>query len=738
MPLRSLKSKLLAGVSVLVMCSGVLISLLVTHSYSRSLYEALSAQAEYLANAISLQTADMVLTNDLVALQKMLDHQLRSNPSLSYLFIVKDGQVLAHTFASGIPVDLVSANEAPSGDGKPRFERIASTKGDHYMDVAAPIFQGKAGMLRLGFSEKTYRNEVAKLWTQMALLTLGILLLALMGGLFFVRRITGPLTELARTADRVDRGEPYVRVNVHGHDEVAALATSFNNMVERLQTYARRLEDQTVELDRAHQQTRSFCGIVQEIGGLQTLREIGTYLIHTFSSILESTQMAFLMLSDSRDTLFLIGEHQTLDLRESEVILDVSTLLDGLDAAKNRTSAGIDRSLPRLIAEILQLTDVHLAIPLVHDKKTFGGLVVCCSRECRCTEEEIRLVGLVLSQSTGVIRRALLHEEEIRELQSRVQAPTEFCGIVSKNPKMQSIFNLIEDIAPTDATVLIQGESGTGKELVARAIHQKSPRKDKPFIVIDCSAYPATLLESELFGHEKGAFTGAIRQKSGRFEQADGGTVFLDEIGEIPLPAQIKLLRVLQTHQFERLGGEKTLSVNLRVIAATNRNLLDEVKRGQFREDLYYRLNVIPIQLPPLRERRNDIPVLASHFLNRFAADHHGKKIEGFSPETMGLLLDYLWPGNVRELENTIEHAAVLVKGGRIGPVHLPSALHAFASSPQIAKSSTMAENESRLLQVTMEECGWNKREAARRLGISRSTLYEKLKKFSIAKTTSH
>jgi two-component system response regulator HydG len=256
--------------------------------------------------------------------------------------------------------------------------------------------------------------------------------------------------------------------------------------------------------------------------------------------------------------------------------------------------------------------------------------------------------------------------------------------------------------------------------------------------VIDCSAYPATLLESELFGHEKGAFTGAVRQKSGRFEQAHGGTVFLDEIGEIPLSAQIKLLRVLQTQTFERLGGEKSLSVDVRILAATNRNLLEEVRRGQFREDLYYRLNVIPIHLPPLKQRRNDIPLLARHFLRRFALSH-GKTLESLSPETMGLLLDHSWPGNVRELENTIEHAVVLAKGPRIEIAHLPASIRTMAAAPQpTASASTFVDHERTLLRETMEQCGWNKKRAAHLLGISRSTLYEKLKRHKIIPPTSH
>lgn len=716
--------------------SGILISLLVTHRYSRSLFDSLSSQVEYLGRSVALQVADTVLINDLVALQNTLDHQSHGNPSLAYLFIVKDEHVLAHTFRGGVPVDLLNANKPLSAE-QSHLQQIASTKGQYYLDVAVPIFEGKAGTLRLGYSEKPYREEVAKLRMRMALFTLAILLLALAGSLFFVRRITGPLAKLAGAANSVDRGEPHVSVEVEGKDEVAVLATAFNHMVSSLQTYTTRLEEQATELERAHHQTRTFCGIVQEIGALQTLQEMGAYLIKKFNPILECSRMAFVMINDTHDALFIVTERQAIELKESGPVQTFSSILDGLQEQEKPCATGCSGLMASLTSEILQFEAPRATIPLVHDKRTFGVLMVAGAEECRCGAEEIKVVRLMLAQAAGVIRRAVLHEEEIRELQSRITAPMEFRGIVSKNHKMQTIFRLIEDIAPTDATVLIQGESGTGKELVARAVHQQSPRKDKPFIVIDCSAYPATLLESELFGHEKGSFTGAIRQKAGRFEQADGGTVFLDEIGEIPLPAQIKLLRVLQTHRFERLGGEQTLSVDVRVIAATNRNLLDEVKDGRFREDLYYRINVIGIHLPPLRQRRDDIPLLARHFLNRIAGGQ-GKKVERFSPDAMRLLLDHPWAGNVRELENTIEHAAVLAKGERIEPVHFPSTLQKAPLPSRSSGPPTMLEHEAKLLHETMEVCGWNKKEAARRLGISRSTLYEKLKKYRIAKPAAH
>jgi two-component system response regulator HydG len=492
-----------------------------------------------------------------------------------------------------------------------------------------------------------------------------------------------------------------------------------------------------MELERAHQQTRAFCGLVQEIGALHNLQEIGIFLIKRFQPIVQSVHIFILVLNEGRDTLYILREKQATELREPKLVSQAASIIN--DWSPGNSIPVPDALLkPPFIPEDFPSGTSQMLIPIAHDKRVLGGLIISCDGQCRCRKEEVDLVASMLTQAAGVIKRAVLHEDEVRELHTRLESSLEFFGIVSKDPKMQVIFKLIEDIASTDATVLIQGESGTGKELVARAIHEQSPRKSKPFVVIDCSAYPATLLESELFGHEKGAFTGAVRQKSGRFEQAHGGTVFLDEIGEIPLSAQIKLLRVLQTQTFERLGGEKSLSVDVRILAATNRNLLEEVRRGHFREDLYYRLNVIPIHLPPLKQRRNDIPLLARHFLRRFALSH-GKTLESLSPETMGLLLDHSWPGNVRELENTIEHAVVLAKGHRIEISHLPASIRTMAAAPQpTASASTFVDHERTLLRETMEKCGWNKKRAAHLLGISRSTLYEKLKKHKIIPPTSH
>jgi DNA-binding NtrC family response regulator len=306
-----------------------------------------------------------------------------------------------------------------------------------------------------------------------------------------------------------------------------------------------------------------------------------------------------------------------------------------------------------------------------------------------------------------------------------------FGNILGKNTRMQEIFELISDIANTDSTVLIQGESGTGKELIARAIHFNSHRKNKSFVVANCSAYSQNLLESELFGHEKGSFTGAIRRKIGRFEMANGGTIFLDEIGEVSPPTQILLLRVLQDHRFERVGGEETLEVDVRVIAATNKNLTEEMKKGSFREDLYYRLNVIPIFIPPLRERKDDIPLLASHFLQKFNRDR-GKEVTGFSSEVMEIFLRHSWPGNVRELENVIDHAIIIAKQEKILLKDLPQSLLQRPMSTQ--EFITLQDYEKNFILKTLKETNWNKYKTSKRLNINRSTLYGKMKRYGLEK----
>jgi len=732
MRIQSLKIKLLLPVSALVLTSGLLISVLMSQRYSRSLLEAMSAQAENVAHAVALEAADKILLNDLVSLQKMLDHHMRSHTGISYIFIRRDGEVIAHSFPRGIPAGLFDANPLSPGEER-HFQQIVSTSGERYLDIAWPIFQGKAGLLRLGFSETPYRQQMTKLWLQMGALTLAILLLALGGSLLFVRRITKPLAELAEATQKVDKGETGVRVRVQGEDEVGKLSASFNHMIGRVEEYTRQLEEQTMELERAHHRTRSFCTIVQQVGALRSLDQIGAHLIKTLEGILKCGHVALMLFNSSRDILFVLSTRNLKPIENQEAVRTTISVLEGL------SEVTFTQEIPfrsPLVSREIQDAARQAIIPLRDEKQVFGAIVIACPGECRCNLEEVNTAGIMLTHAAGVIKRAISQEEEIRRLRARIESSAEFSGIVGKDPKMQVIYKLIEDIAPTDASVLIEGESGTGKELVALAIHQISSRKARPFVVINCSAYPTTLLESELFGHEKGAFTGATRQKSGRFEQADGGTVFLDEIGEIPLSAQIKLLRVLQTQRFERVGGEQTLNVDVRIIAATNKALLQEVKNGRFREDLYYRLNVIPVSLPPLRERLNDIPLLARHFLRRFAMEQD-KDIEEFSTEAMRTLLDYSWPGNVRELKNSIEHATVLAKEGQIMVSDLPVALSAEKPKKEPGQP-TITEHERDLVERVLEACGWNKKEAARRLGISRNTLYVKLKKYQITRPTTH
>ncbi len=319
--------------------------------------------------------------------------------------------------------------------------------------------------------------------------------------------------------------------------------------------------------------------------------------------------------------------------------------------------------------------------------------------------------------------------EEIDKLKSQQK----YSKIIGKSSKLSQMMQIINQVAPTKASVLVTGESGTGKELVADAIVALSDRKDKPFIKVHCASLSESLLESELFGHEKGAFTGATSQKKGRFELADGGTIFLDEIGEINMSTQVKILRVLQEREFERVGGERTIKVDVRVIAATNRDLLEEVKKGNFREDLYYRLNVVHIEVPPLRERKEDIELLVINFLNQFNQED-GRKIEGISPQARRALLNYNWPGNIRELKNSIESSVVLAKGNIIQLEDLPPQITASSSSSQsnitIELPTTLEEAEKKIILGTIAYCAGNKSRASEILDIGRKTLHRKLNEY--------
>jgi transcriptional regulator with GAF, ATPase, and Fis domain len=308
-----------------------------------------------------------------------------------------------------------------------------------------------------------------------------------------------------------------------------------------------------------------------------------------------------------------------------------------------------------------------------------------------------------------------------------------FEQLIGNSPALESVLEKVERVAPTDSTVLIQGETGTGKELIARAIHNLSSRCGRSFVKLNCAAIPLDLLESELFGHEKGAFTGAIAQKVGRFEMADKGTLFLDEVGDIPLALQPKLLRVLQEQEFERLGSTRTHQVNVRLVAATNRDLTKMVERGEFRIDLYYRLNVFPVMLPPLRERCEDIPALVAHFVELYS-HRMGKQIEEIPPETLSALGSYPWPGNIRELQNMIERAVILSNHGVL-PNPLPEGETRDAITPPT--TTTLRDSERALILKALESVGWvigGRKGAAAKLGLKRTTLIHKMQKLGISR----
>ena len=339
-----------------------------------------------------------------------------------------------------------------------------------------------------------------------------------------------------------------------------------------------------------------------------------------------------------------------------------------------------------------------------------------------------------------LVNKALRHhqlEQENLFLKEQLGNRFDFSNIIGRSAAMSELFETIALVAPTEATVLITGGSGTGKELIANAIHQNSPRRDQPFIKVNCATLPETLLESELFGHEKGAFTGAIARKHGRFHLAHTGSIFLDEIAEMTSVTQAKIHRVLQERQFESLGSSHTVEVDTRVIAATNRNLEEDIRKGQFREDLYYRLNVVTLKIPPLHERREDIPLLSGFFLKRYAKKNQ-RLIKGFNPRAMDLLMRYDWPGNVRELENVVERAVILARGDMITPAEFPDALRELDAeiadlAIDLSPGRSLKEVEREMIIRTLEETGGNRTHAADILGISRRTLQLKLKEYHIS-----
>ncbi|MBC6951938.1 GAF domain-containing protein, partial [candidate division KSB1 bacterium] len=370
-------------------------------------------------------------------------------------------------------------------------------------------------------------------------------------------------------------------------------------------------------------------------------------------------------------------------------------------------------------------------VPLAIKQKPIGVIYLdSIQQRSGFTETSVPFLNAFANQAAIAIENAQLYEalrEENRHLRKQARESSAFEGIIGQSPKMKHVFDMMNSVLDSDATVLIQGESGTGKELVARALHYNGSRRDKPFIALFCGSLPETLLESELFGHKKGAFTGAIADKKGLFESAHGGTFFLDEIGDLSPNIQTQLLRVLQEGEIKRVGENQVRKVDVRIIAATNKNLAEAVKKSEFREDLYYRLNVINLFMPPLRQRAKDVPLLAHHFLRKYAVKNR-KEIAGFTPEALDLLTGYSWPGNVRELENTVERAVVLAKGTYLSTEDLR--LQEAARELFLPQGMTLEEMERRLVEKTLDEVDNNITHAADRLGVSRRWIHYKMKQW--------
>jgi len=731
-----IRTRLTAAIAGIVIVSGLIISQAVTHRYTHSLLQTAKAQSENLAHNLALDAADKILLNDIVGLRKLLDDRMKTNPEVAYLFIVDGDAVVSHTFETGVPVELIAANR-PVDDRQGRIEKIVSEKGVRYLDVSRPIFGGQAGMLRAGFFEKAYLEDAAGLRLQISLLTVAVLLICLAAGHLFVRHITRQLVRLTEAVEHIDEAHMELSLSIETRDEVGRLSSAFHKMIGRIKDFtgrlkstAEQLEATNRELEQAYRQARIAFEIARELGSVSDLHEICRLLLERLKTIITCRQIVLILFEGDGRRIWVYS------VEDVQAVRMTKRSIDDLASACTDSRYMSKEKFPISVPEFQQAETVA-GFPIRHEEHLIGAMCVGCPGDCACVKNEMAVIELVLSQSAGAIRRAAVYENEVRGLRLRIEQASGYSGFVGKDPKMHVVYKLIEDVAPSDATVLILGESGTGKELAARAIHEQSPRGNAPFVIINCSAYPSTLLESELFGYEKGAFTGASAQKKGRFEQAEGGTIFLDEIGEIPSTAQVKLLRVLQHRTFERVGGTRTLAVDVRILAATHRDLLQDVKRGRFREDLYYRLNVIPIHLPPLRDRRNDIPMLARHFLPRFRAIQE-KEIADFSPDAMRLLLDHPWPGNVRELENTVEHAVVLARGGLIQPSDLPvQVLEPETADPGESARSLQDTEKGHLLEA-LDACKWNKAETARRLGIGRSTLYSKMKKYRIRPRQPH
>ncbi len=540
----------------------------------------------------------------------------------------------------------------------------------------------------------------------------------------------------------------------HGKEHVFQIAAypHFDNQgevdlvicLERDVTDRRRMEEslafRSQELQKTQAQLEKLSDIARERYSQRSIPELVQYLNDILGELFPQADPLFLLLDTKKNRLLSLEEcsvQVTEPLKRLVRRLEKVGLLGEFvgylaNIKEPHLITYADRgAMPAYFKVISRIYPSWFGLPLFTQQHCLGFFLLGSQVPQGYSREELNFFHALFGQVSCYLRYLLRQETTVVAIPALVPLKTQYGDIIGQSKKMHEVYELIDLVSRTDATVLVTGENGTGKELVARTIHSLSKRGRGSFVVANCSAYSPTLLESELFGHEKGAFTGAIRRKKGRFELAQSGTLFLDEIGDIPPATQVLLLRFLQDHCFERVGGEATIESDVRVLAATNKDLYREVQENRFRDDLYYRLNVITIHLPALRERKEDIPLLCQHFLEKYNLKEN-KRILRFSADAMQTLMDFDWPGNVRQLENAVSHAVILAQGENIRRRHLPRFLK---EAGEEAMPTSLAETERLLILRVLKEVGWNKHEAARRLRVSRSTLYSKIRRYGLSRT---
>jgi PAS domain S-box-containing protein len=557
-----------------------------------------------------------------------------------------------------------------------------------------------------------------------------------------------PVQETARLKRPVLTDKAF---SAHGKDHIYQIAAypHFDSRgdvdlvicLERDVTERRRMEEslafRSQELQKTQTQLEKLSEICRERFSRRSVPELVQYLHDVLSELFPQAEPLFLLLDAGRNRLLTLedcADQVSEPLKRLVRRLENVGLLEeflkylGHITEPQLVSYADRGAMPAYFKVISRIYPSWFGLPIFSQQHCLGFFLLGSTIPHGYSREELNFFQVLFGQVACYLRYLMRQETTVTLSPAPAAPKTQLGDIIGQGKKMCEVYELIDLVSRTDATVLIMGDNGTGKELVARTIHRQSKRGRGPFVVANCSAYSPTLLESELFGHEKGAFTGAIRRKKGRFELAQKGTLFLDEIGDIPPATQVLLLRFLQDHCFERVGAEATIESDVRVLAATNKDLYREVQEGRFRDDLYYRLNVITIHLPSLRERKEDIPLLCQHFLEKYNLKEN-KRILRFSADAMQTLMDFDWPGNVRQLENAVSHAVILAQGEDIRRRHLPRFLK---EAGEEGRPTSLAETERLLILRVLREVGWNKHEAARRLRVSRSTLYSKIRRYSL------